>query len=185
MNWNTCQSYIQSLYTNLLFALHHVSLFCKYVVGYFYPSFEVEFRSESARMPTKGTTFSAGYDLYSDENVIVKPWERCCVKTNITIDMQNNTNIYARIAPRSGLSLKNGIHVGAGVVDSDYGGNVGVVLFNLSNEEFVVEKGNRIAQVIFEKIIHPKLLQRNYVQDTGVNENNGKRNENGFGSTGN
>jgi len=84
---------------------------------------------------------------------------------------------YGRIAPRSGLASKNFIDVGAGVIDCDYRGNVGVLLFNFSEEQFIVNKGDRIAQLICEKIEYPELEQ---VDELDITE----RNTAGFGSTG-
>lgn len=85
---------------------------------------------------------------------------------------------YGRVAPRSGLAVKNFIDVGAGVVDSDYRGNVGVVLFNFSDEDFQVKKGDKVAQLICEKIEYPELIEEK--ENLTVTE----RGDAGFGSTG-
>jgi deoxyuridine 5''-triphosphate nucleotidohydrolase (dut) len=84
---------------------------------------------------------------------------------------------YGRIAPRSGLAWKNHIDVGAGVIDEDYRGNVGVVLFNHSDQDFKVNKGDRIAQLICQRIEYPVLQEV-------TNLNNTERGAGGFGSTG-
>ena len=84
---------------------------------------------------------------------------------------------YARIAPRSGLAIRNFINVGAGVVDSDYWGEIKVVLFNHSAEDFAVQVGERIAQLILERIETPQVKKGAALEDT----NRGAR---GFGSTG-
>ena len=81
------------------------------------------------------------------------------------------------MAPRSGLALKKFIDVGAGVIDSDYRGELGVILFNFSDEDFVINMGDRIAQLIFEKIKTPELKELDSLEGTG-------RGEEGFGSTG-
>lgn len=82
-----------------------------------------------------------------------------------------------QIAPRSGLAVKNGIDVGAGIVDYDYRGAVGVVLFNHSNEDFVVKRGDRIAQFIFKRIAKPTFVEVHELPGT-------ERGAGGFGSTG-
>ena len=97
------------------------------------------------------------------------------VKTDIQIKVPHGT--YGRIAPRSGLSLKNHIDIGAGVVDEDYRGNVGVVMFNHAETEFVVKKGDRIAQLVCEKIAYPEIEVMESLDNT-------ERGEGGFGSTG-
>ena len=85
--------------------------------------------------------------------------------------------LYAKIAPRSGLALKKFIDVGAGVVDSDYRGEVGVVLFNHGDQDFVVKMGDRIAQLILEKIDTPPVEEVQALDNT-------VRGAGGFGSTG-
>ena len=84
---------------------------------------------------------------------------------------------YGRVAPRSGLAAKKFIDVGAGVIDFDYRGNVGVVLFNFGDEDFKVAKGDRIAQLICEKICYPQLKECKTLDET-------ERGTGGFGSTG-
>lgn len=134
--------------------------------------------TDIAIIPTKGSEGSAGYDLYSTEYTCIKANERGLVKTGIAIEIPNDC--YARVAPRSGLAYKKGINVGAGVVDSDYRNEIGVVLFNHSNENFTVNKGDRIAQLIFEKIYNCELKEVSYSELT-----NTERGLNGYGSTGN
>ena len=76
--------------------------------------------TESAQLPQKCSKGAAGYDLFSDEDAVVKAQSRCLVQTGICIAVPEEN--YGRIAPRSGLALKHGIHIGAGVIDSDYRG---------------------------------------------------------------
>ena len=71
---------------------------------------------------------------------------------------------YRRVAPRSGLALKKSIDIGAGVIDSDYRGEVGVILFNFGSEDFIVNMGDRIAQLIFEKIKTPMIKEMNELE---------------------
>lgn len=135
--------------------------------------------SDDAIIPTKGSPGSAGFDLYALNNICIPCQSWKLVKTGIAIEIPNDC--YARVAPRSGLTYKHGINVGAGVVDCDYRSEIGVILFNHSIEtEFQVKKGDRIAQLIFEKIYNctPKVVEYDELSDTC-------RGINGFGSTGN
>lgn len=111
---------------------------------------QVKKLSEDAQIPTAGTPFAAGYDLYAAHDGVIYPKNRKLIKTNLAISIP--AGYYGRIAPRSGLAFKHGIDVLAGVIDSDYRGDVGVILFNsdIANE-FEVKKGDRIAQIIIEK----------------------------------
>eukprot|EP00551_Chaetoceros_affinis_P017182 CAMPEP_0203715006 /NCGR_PEP_ID=MMETSP0091-20130426/71375_1 /ASSEMBLY_ACC=CAM_ASM_001089 /TAXON_ID=426623 /ORGANISM="Chaetoceros affinis, Strain CCMP159" /LENGTH=329 /DNA_ID=CAMNT_0050593091 /DNA_START=164 /DNA_END=1153 /DNA_ORIENTATION=- len=131
--------------------------------------------SDKSVIPTRGSPFSAGYDLASAENTVIKAGDKGIVKTDLSLACPAGT--YARIAPRSGLAVKKFIDVGAGVVDADYRGPVGVVLFNFGNEDFVVEKGDRVAQLILERISMAEAVE---VEELGQTE----RGEGGFGSTG-
>lgn len=97
------------------------------------------------------------------------------VKTDLSIAIPKDT--YARIAPRSGLAWKHFIDTGAGVVDYDYRGNVGVILFNHADKDFEVKKGDRVAQMILERITTPEVVE---VEDLEATE----RGAGGFGSTG-
>ena len=90
--------------------------------------------SNNAIIPKKGPPGSVGYDLFSPLEAIIQPQSQCLIPTDLSIQLPKST--YGRIAPRSGLALNFFIGVGAGVVDPDYEGNVGVVLFNHSNVLF-------------------------------------------------
>ncbi|XP_075061308.1 deoxyuridine 5'-triphosphate nucleotidohydrolase, mitochondrial isoform X2 [Mixophyes fleayi] len=92
--------------------------------------------SEHAAAPTRGSALAAGYDLYSAYDYVIAPQDKAIVKTDIQICVPSGC--YGRIAPRSGLAAKHFIDVGAGVIDEDYRGNVGVVLFNFGKEVFEV-----------------------------------------------
>ncbi|XP_062404844.1 deoxyuridine 5'-triphosphate nucleotidohydrolase, mitochondrial isoform X2 [Sardina pilchardus] len=131
--------------------------------------------TENATVPTRGSAKAAGYDLYSAYDYTVGPMDKAIVKTDIQIAIPHGC--YGRVAPRSGLAAKHFIDVGAGVVDEDYRGNVGVVLFNFNKESFEVKKGDRIAQLICERICYPDLLELETLDET-------QRGEGGFGSTG-
>ncbi|KAL2088912.1 hypothetical protein ACEWY4_015811 [Coilia grayii] len=131
--------------------------------------------TENATVPTRGSAKAAGYDLYSAYDCSIGPMDKAIVKTDIQIAIPHGC--YGRVAPRSGLAAKHFIDVGAGVVDEDYRGNVGVVLFNFSKETFEVKKGDRIAQLICERICYPDLQELQTLDET-------ERGEGGFGSTG-
>ncbi|XP_025028821.1 deoxyuridine 5'-triphosphate nucleotidohydrolase, mitochondrial isoform X2 [Python bivittatus] len=111
--------------------------------------------TENAYAPSKGSSRAAGYDLYSAYECEIPALGKAVVKTDIQIALP--TGCYGRIAPRSGLAVNHFIDVGAGVIDEDYRGNVGVVLFNFGKEPFKVKKGDRIAQLICERIYYPVL----------------------------
>ncbi|XP_045866093.1 deoxyuridine 5'-triphosphate nucleotidohydrolase, mitochondrial [Meles meles] len=131
--------------------------------------------SEHATAPTKGSARAAGYDLYSAYDYTLPPMEKALVKTDIQVALPSGC--YGRVAPRSGLAAKHFIDVGAGVIDEDYRGNVGVVLFNFGKEKFEVKKGDRIAQLICERIFYPEIEEVQALDDT-------ERGSGGFGSTG-
>nr|XP_046201496.1 deoxyuridine 5'-triphosphate nucleotidohydrolase, mitochondrial-like isoform X2 [Oncorhynchus gorbuscha] len=95
--------------------------------------------SEHATAPTRGSAKAAGYDLFSAYDYSIGPMDKAIVKTDLQIAVPSGC--YGRVAPRSGLAAKHFIDVGAGVVDEDYRGNVGVVLFNFSKVTFEVKKG--------------------------------------------
>ncbi|XP_016018746.2 deoxyuridine 5'-triphosphate nucleotidohydrolase, mitochondrial isoform X2 [Rousettus aegyptiacus] len=131
--------------------------------------------SEHATAPTKGSARAAGYDLYSAYDYTVPPMEKTLVKTDIQIALPSGC--YGRVAPRSGLAAKHFIDVGAGVIDEDYRGDIGVILFNFGKEKFEVKKGDRIAQLICERIFYPEIEEVQVLDDT-------ERGSGGFGSTG-
>jgi len=131
---------------------------------------------QDAKTPTHGSALSAGYDLYSSESTIVKPGDRSLVSTGLAIQVP--PGCYGRIAPRSGLAVKYGIDVGAGVIDEDYRGHVKVLLFNHGKEDFRISKGDRIAQLILEIIALRGIVK---VVDELTETTRGI---NGFGSTG-
>ncbi|XP_075169847.1 deoxyuridine triphosphatase [Haematobia irritans] len=131
--------------------------------------------TENAFEPVRSTEKAAGLDLRSAYDLVVPARGKILVKTDLQIQVPSGS--YGRVAPRSGLALKNFIDVGAGVVDEDYRGNLGVVLFNHSDQKFEVKRGDRIAQLICEQIFYPDLEQVDKLGDT-------KRGEGGFGSTG-
>jgi dUTP pyrophosphatase len=131
--------------------------------------------SGTARTPFKGSAQAAGFDLYASEGTFIKAKNKAIVATDLIISVPEGT--YGRIAPRSGLAAKNFIDVGAGVIDADYRGPLNILLFNHSDKPFKINIGDRIAQLICEKIVYPKLLE---VQNLDKTE----RGASGYGSSG-
>jgi dUTP pyrophosphatase len=141
-------------------------------------TFKVRRLSEHSSLPMRASDGAAGYDLTSAHDYVVSPQNKAIICTDLSINVPDGT--YGRIAPRSGLAAKRFIDVGAGVIDADYRGNVGVVLFNHAQEEFVVKRGDRIAQLILERIVTPDVTE---VSDFEEKEHT-QRGQGGFGSTG-
>jgi dUTP pyrophosphatase len=130
-------------------------------------------------LPNYESMASAGMDLRANltESVTLNPLERAIIKTGIFIELP--TGFEAQVRPRSGLAAKKGITVlnSPGTVDADYRGEIGVILVNLSNETFVVENGERIAQLIIAKHERAEWIEVQELSETS-------RGEGGFGSTG-
>ncbi|CAI5979056.1 unnamed protein product [Closterium sp. NIES-65] len=138
-------------------------------------SLRVKKLSETAVLPKRGSASAAGYDLSSAHDITVPARGQALVKTDLAVAIPLGT--YARVAPRSGLALKHSINVGGGVVDYDYRGNVGVILFNHSDKDFPVKVGDRVAQLILERIVTPDVVEVEELDET-------TRGAGGFGSTG-
>eukprot|EP00794_Sanderia_malayensis_P019429 gene19429-21351_t len=131
--------------------------------------------SEDAFLPIRGSKSAAGFDLHSSCSMKVEAKNKALVPTQLAITVPYGS--YGRIAPRSGLAWKKFIDVGAGVIDHDYTGEVKVVLFNFSENDFEIEKGDRIAQLVIEKIFIPDLVE---VDDLTATNRGGT----GFGASG-
>lgn len=138
---------------------------------------KIEFKklTETATLPTRESAQAAGLDLYASESGIIPAQGFATIKTGVA--MAAPEGYYARIASRSGLSAKNGLFTLAGVVDSDYRGEVMVVLANHSKEDYSIAIGDRIAQMVIEAIITPEPVFVSELDTT-------KRGEGGLGSTG-
>lgn len=130
-------------------------------------------------LPRYETELSAGMDVRSfiESPIILKPLERKLVNTGLYAQLEKGYEIQVR--PRSGLALKKGITVlnSPGTIDADYRGEIGVILINLSNEDFIINSGDRIAQLVVSKHEQPNLEQTDSLDST-------LRGEKGFGSTG-
>jgi len=140
--------------------------------------------TENAQLPRYGSDYAAGMDLMANVDIDVPPQSRRLVGTGISVawisgNCENAQNYYLRIAPRSGLSVKNNIDVGAGVVDYDYRGEIFVCFINNSlDATYSVKAGDRIAQMILTRI------ERFSDVDVVESHEETKRGEGGFGSTG-
>merc|ERR1712086_514545 len=139
------------------------------------PLLKVKKLSADAVLPVRGTPLAAGYDLSSAIDIVIPARGKGIVKTDLAIAVPEGT--YGRVAPRSGLAWKNHVDVGAGVIDQDYRGNVGVVLFNHAEADLQVTKGMRVAQLVLERIITPEVAEVEELDET-------ERGAGGFGSTG-
>ena len=133
----------------------------------------------SHALPNYETIASAGMDLRANitESIVLKPLERTIVKTGLFIELP--IGFEAQVRPRSGLAAKKGITVlnAPGTVDSDYRGEIGVILVNLSNQDFTIENGERVAQLVIAKHERAEWIEVETLSETD-------RGEGGFGSTG-
>lgn len=102
--------------------------------------------SMDGTIPTKGSKQAAGYDLYAPHGGVVPAWSRMLVPLEVCVELP--PGYFGHILPRSGLAVRHGVHIGAGVIDEDFKGNVSVLLMNMSSEMFVFRKGDRIAQLV-------------------------------------
>ncbi|MEN8929292.1 MAG: dUTP diphosphatase [Flavobacteriales bacterium] len=130
-------------------------------------------------LPEYGTKQAAGLDLRANlpESITLKPLERRLIPTGLHIALP--AGYEAQVRPRSGLAYKKGVTVlnAPGTIDADYRGDIGVILINMSNEDFVVEDGERIAQLVIAKYDQAEWISVSELSDT-------VRGEGGFGSTG-
>ncbi len=130
---------------------------------------------DRAVLPTRGSSFAAGLDLRSIEDLVIGPQQRAIARTGLAVAIPHG--FYGRVAPRSGLAVKQGLDVLAGVIDSDYRGELCCVLYNTSDTPLTLPAGSKICQLIVEKIITPKAAWANDLDETA-------RGAGGFGSTG-
>ena len=130
--------------------------------------------SENAMIPTRGSPGAAGYDLYSPFDLMLRPGNMYSMPVRIAVAIP--PNYYGRILSRSSMA-KNGIEVEAGVIDSDYRGEIYVLLHNIGQEDYIIKKGDRMAQLIITRIVTPNITITDQLPHT-------ERNKGGFGSTG-
>ncbi|HEX8353280.1 MAG TPA: dUTP diphosphatase [Pyrinomonadaceae bacterium] len=129
----------------------------------------------AARLPTRGSAGAAGLDLYAVERVALAPGARAAVRTGLAAAIPEG--FYGRVAPRSGLAVRHGIDVLAGVIDSDYRGEILCALVNHGDEPFEVEPGARVAQLVVEAVATLEPAWAEDLEETA-------RGAGGFGSTG-
>src|SRR5919107_1597715 len=128
-----------------------------------------------ARLPTRGSASAAGLDLYAVERLTLEPGARAAVRTGVAVAIPQG--FYGRVAPRSGLAVRHGVDVLAGVIDSDYRGEILCALVNHGREPFQIEPGARVAQLVVEAIASPEPAWAEDLEETA-------RGAGGFGSTG-
>jgi len=133
--------------------------------------------AKEAFIPSYQTEESAGFDLHSLDEVILKPFERKLISTGLAFEIEYGYEV--QIRPRSGLAYKYGITVlnSPGTIDSDYRGEIKVLLINLGDKEFEIKKGDRIAQAVVAPVIQANIKEAKELNKT-------KRASGGFGSTG-
>ncbi|HEX6044350.1 MAG TPA: dUTP diphosphatase [Pyrinomonadaceae bacterium] len=127
-----------------------------------------------AVLPSRGSVLSAGLDVCSIEDVELQPKSRGLARTGLAVAIP--PGFYGRVAPRSGLAMKQGLDVLAGVIDSDYRGELCCVLYNTADEPIRLPAGSKICQLIIEQIITPDAMWVNDLDATA-------RGAGGFGST--
>lgn len=136
---------------------------------------EIKILYHGGKTPSQNTMGDAGYDLYSAESIIIPPGERETIDTGIALSIPYN--YVGLIWPRSGLSVKNGIDVLAGVIDCTYRGEIKVCLLNTGGQDVVINKGDKIAQILFQKVEYCNFKLVDELDKT-------TRGENRFGSSG-
>lgn len=132
--------------------------------------------NDNATLPVRGSAGAVGYDLACIEDFVLDTQSHLLVPTGLGFQLPNG--VYGRVAPRSGLTVRHGVHIGAGVIDPDYMGEVKVAMFNLGLAPVEFKKGDRVAQLILERCEVPDVVEVDILVATS-------RGDNGFGSTGN
>ena len=127
-------------------------------------------------LPKYQTEGSSGLDLYAREDCVIKPGDFKTIPTGISVEVPYGME--GQVRPRSGLASKSGIGIlnSPGTIDSDYRGEIKVILFNLSNKDYKIKKGDRIAQLVITSVVQVDLEEVESLEETD-------RNKGGFGST--
>jgi len=133
--------------------------------------------SPDAVIPSYQTEEAAGFDLHSVDEVVIKKGERKLISTGLAFEIEKGYEV--QIRPRSGLAFKHGVSVlnSPGTIDSDYRGEIKVLLINLGDKDFEIKKGDRIAQAVIAPVVQAKILEVDELSST-------ERGSGGFGSTG-
>jgi deoxyuridine 5'-triphosphate nucleotidohydrolase len=129
----------------------------------------------NAVLPTRGSSLAAGLDICAIEDLTIRPGERVLARTGLAVAIPEG--YYGRLAPRSGLATKKGLDTLAGVIDADYRGEIGCLLYNAGAESIHLPAQSKICQLIIEKIVTPTAVWADEISDTD-------RGSGGFGSTG-
>lgn len=176
------------LYTLIIVTVFFIPTLAWYFINYvnyiytrdIRPNIIFKIEDHHAKEPVRATKGSVGFDLFSVENKIVKAHDRTLVSIGLSAKIP--IGYYGRIAPRSSLAVKNFIDIGAGVIDPDYRGVIKVVMFNFSDQDFEVSIGDKIAQMIIERVC---TIDRVVLISSGMELDDGTdRGSRGFGSTG-
>ncbi|MEK9161487.1 MAG: dUTP diphosphatase [Patescibacteria group bacterium] len=130
---------------------------------------------DEAIIPHYSHQGDAGMDIFSAEDAVIKAGERRSVRTGVKMELPEG--LVGLVWDKSGLALKNGLKTMAGVIDASYRGEIIIVLANLSNQDYKIEKGQKIAQMLIQKVEQVKIEEARELSET-------KRGEDGFGSTG-
>ena len=136
---------------------------------------EVQLNNENAKIPTQAHESDAGWDLYACEPKTILPNERQTINTGVSLAIPKS--FVGLIWPRSGMAVKQGVDVLAGVIDSGYRGEIKVCLLNTGNMPVTIDNGDRIAQILFQEVPKFKLIEAEELNETD-------RNSGGFGSSG-
>jgi dUTP pyrophosphatase len=139
------------------------------------PSFRIKKLFAEANIPNRSDKHAAGFDLYSAEDMVIPGHGRNIVKTGIAMSIPDG--MYGKIEGRSGLAIRFGVDVLGGVIDSNYRGEIKVILINHDTTDFEIVVGNRIAQIIFHKYEVAHFREVDTLEETS-------RGDGGFGSTG-
>ena len=137
-------------------------------------SLEFQSLDDRATLPTRGSAAAAGLDLYSIEELKLEPGERTLARTGLSVAIPEG--FYGRVAPRSGLAVKHGLDVMAGVIDADYRGELQCLIVNSGSSQVSLPAGSKICQLIIEQIITPEAVWSDQLNATA-------RGAGGFGST--
>lgn len=131
----------------------------------------------NSKVPSKSSLDDAGYDLYSSEEITIKPTERKLVKIGVAMSIPSG--YYGHISDRSGMAFKKGAHCLGKIVDASYRGDIGVIILNTDMYEPIkIQKNDRIAQIIFKKYENVNFIVENFLDET-------ERGSSGYGSSGN
>lgn len=139
------------------------------------PKIKILKLDENVPLPNYAKSGDAGLDLYSAEEIILKPGERCGVKTGIKMEIPDGH--VGLVWDKSGVALNTGIKTMGGVVDSGYRGELKVIMINLSDKDFIIKKHSKVAQMLIKKVERAEIEVVDQLSDS-------ERGENAFGSTG-